>query len=292
MRSLVTASCALALSACGAPATSAQTPAPAPATPTPTLEAPRVFDEPAVPPAPTAPSALAAPPAPPAPLDLAPRGLAAPDAPFRAPLLRRELPPASVATHNATLSSAACRAQLARMKLDVRRVGGDTSGIATPVRLPPTLGGVRFVTAPSGSKYGLLDCRLALTLAELAVVLAQHEVVSIRIDNFYRPRAKLSKRVKSQHHHGLAMDIVSFGLKDGRTLLIERDWQAGVGDGVCGPNAVMHEATDEAVRLRNLVCDVARQELFHHMLSPSYDAAHRDHLHWDIKRKGYAAIVR
>lgn len=178
------------------------------------------------------------------------------------------------------------------MKLDVRRVGGDTRGIATPLRLPPTLGGVRFVTAPSGSKFGLLDCRLALTLAELAVVLAQHEVVSIRVDNFYRPWAKLSKHVKSQHHHGLAMDIVSFGLRDGRTLLVDRDWQAGVGDGVCGPNAVMHEATDEAVRLRNLVCDVARAELFHHMLSPSYDAAHRDHLHWDIKRKGYAAIVR
>jgi hypothetical protein len=193
---------------------------------------------------------------------------------------------------HASLSPAACRAELTRQKLGARSAGGNTRGIATPLRLPQTLSSVRFITAPSSSRFGLLDCRLALTLAELATVLARHDVVSIRIDNFYRPWARLSKRSKSQHHYGLAMDIVSFGLKDGRALLVERDWQAGIGDTVCGPNAVMREATDEAVRLRNLVCDVAREKLFHHMLSPSYDAAHRDHLHWDIKRKGYAVIVR
>lgn len=285
MRPLLIPLLAIACSACTASAGSSWKPAPvAPAS---APEAPRVFDEPSSPPAPEA--ASPEPTAPPEPATPAP---VAPDAPFRQPLPPRETPPDSPAMRHASLYPAACRAELSRQKLDVKRVGGDTRGIATPLRLPQTLNGVRFITAPKTSKYGLLDCRLALTLAELATVLARHEVVSIRIDNFYRPWAKLSKRVKSQHHYGLAMDIVSFGLKDGRTLLVERDWQAGIGDTVCGPDAVMHEATDEAVRLRNLVCDVAREKLFHHMLSPSYDAAHRDHLHWDIKRKGYAVIVR
>jgi len=149
-----------------------------------------------------------------------------------------------------------------------------------------------MVVPPKTSKYGLLDCRLALALDDLTRVLAKHHVVGISVGNFHRPRARLSKRVKSQHHYGLAADIVSFSLDDGRTLLVERDWQSDIGAPVCGPEATLRVPTDEAVRLRNLVCDVARQKLFHHMLSPSYDAAHREHLHWDIKRKGYAVIVR
>jgi hypothetical protein len=40
------------------------------------------------------------------------------------------------------------------------------------------------------------------------------------------------------------------------------------------------------------VCDIVRSGLFHHVLTPSYDAAHRDHLHLDIKREGWAVIVR
>jgi hypothetical protein len=36
--------------------------------------------------------------------------------------------------------------------------------------------------------------------------------------------------------------------------------------------------------LRNIVCAIARTGFFHHMLTPNYNQAHENHLHFDIKR--------
>ena len=212
--------------------------------------------------------------------------------PFHQPLPAKETPASAPAMRYATLSAGACRAELKKRKLPVTRIGGNVRGIATPVRLPKELNGVRMIVPPQSSKWGMLDCRLALVLDDLTRLLARHDVTAMSVGNFYRPWSKLRKSVKSQHHYGLAADIVSFTLKDGRTLSVERDFEASIGERVCGPDAIMHTVTDEAVRLRNVVCEVAREKLFHHMLSPSFNAAHRDHFHWDIKRKGYATIVR
>ena len=54
----------------------------------------------------------------------------------------------------------------------------------------------------------------------------------------------------------------------------------------------VQEACDEAVSLRNLFCDVARSGLFHHLLTPSYDLAHKNHLHLDIKRDSKDLLVK
>ncbi len=212
--------------------------------------------------------------------------------PFHEPLPSKATPASAPAKRYATLSPARCRAELKKRKLPVLRLRGNVRGIANAVRLPKELNGVRMLVPPRSSKWGLLDCRLALVIDDLTKLLAKHDIVAMSVGNFYRPWSRLRKRVKSQHHYGLAADIVSFSLQDGRKLSVERDFQATIGEAVCGPDAVMHEMTDEAVRLRNVVCDVARAKLFHHMLSPSFNAAHRDHFHWDIKRKGYAVIVR
>jgi hypothetical protein len=111
-------------------------------------------------------------------------------------------------------------------------------------------------------------------------------VAAVRIDNFYRPRAKLPQGhgKKSQHAYGLAADVVSFTLDDGRVLDVERDFHGRLGEPVCGPGAFLEPLDDAATRLRNLVCELGRGGYFHHMLTPNHDAAHRNHLHLDIKR--------
>jgi hypothetical protein len=119
----------------------------------------------------------------------------------------------------------------------------------------------------------------------MAKALAPLGVVEVRVDNMYRPSARLARRGKrSQHAYGLAIDVLSFVLDDGRVLDVERDWHAPVGSSICGPDAVMEEPTDEAIRLRTIVCALAREGIFHHMLTPSFNAAHRNHFHFDIKR--------
>lgn len=199
---------------------------------------------------------------------------------------QQELPPrprAAPAHRTAKYSPAQCQAELRKRGIAVQR--GTAPGVATPVRLASPLQGVTFTAPGKRSVYGVLDCRLALALDDFARILARHEVVRVRVDNMYRPRARLpGRKNKSQHAYGLAADVMSFELSDGRVLLVEQDWQGAVGTPPCGPEARLQAEVETAILLRNMICEVAREGLFNHLLTPSYDAAHRDHLHLDIKR--------
>jgi len=199
----------------------------------------------------------------------------------------------SRASRYAALSTEACRRELARRKLPVIAVKRATVGVSFPVRITGPLSGVRFVTPSKKSPYSILDCRLAIALSDFAEVLARHDVVTVQIDNMYRPKARLPGRKKpSQHSFGLAVDMTRFILKGGADLVIERDFEGEVGQPVCGGAArPASELSDSASKLRDLVCDVARSELFHHILTPNHDAAHRDHLHLDIAKGARQRII-
>jgi hypothetical protein len=208
-----------------------------------------------------------------------------PPEPFEAPLPDRFLSSNAPASRLANLSPGACKAELRKRNLPYKSAPGPSKGVATPVRITGPLRGVTF-RAPAGrSPYGTLDCRLLLALDELAEVLARHRVTSVRVDNLHRPRARLPGRRKpSQHSYGLAADIMSFTLDDGSELVVERDWVRGPSGSACGPGARAPEIHAAGIALLNLVCDIARTGLFHHMLTPNHDEAHRDHLHFDLKR--------
>jgi hypothetical protein len=199
----------------------------------------------------------------------------------------------SKASRIAGLSPKQCLAELSRRKLGVTRSTGFAAGVATPLRITGPIAGVKFLTPGRKSRYGILDCRLALELSELSEVLTRHGVVEVQVDNMYRPRARLPGRKKpSQHSYGLAIDMTRFKLGDGRELVIERDFQGAIGEPVCGPSAKARpELSAEAGQLRDLICEVARAELFHHILTPNHDAAHRDHFHLDIARGARTRLI-
>jgi hypothetical protein len=208
-----------------------------------------------------------------------------PHYPFHDPLPGRVLAKTSSAMKNANLAPWQCRKELRRRKLPFRRDRRPAKGVAEAYRVDGPLHGVKFVTPRSPSPYGILDCRLALTLDDFAAVLAEQGVVQVRIDNFYRPGARLpGSRKMSQHGYGLAIDLVSFALGDGTVLNVEQDWGSGIGVAPCGPDAQLVTPTEHSVALRNLACVIARSGLFHHLLTPGHDAPHRNHLHLDIKR--------
>jgi hypothetical protein len=215
-----------------------------------------------------------------------------PPEPFEAPLPDRILPASAPASRLANLSPGQCRAELKRRNLPFKPAPGPSKGVATPLRLTGPLRGVTF-RAPGGrSPYGTLDCRLLLALDELAEVLVRHRVTSVRVDNLHRPRARLPGRRKpSQHSYGLAADIMSFTLDDGTELVVERDWVRGPSGSACGPGSRAPDFHPAGIALLNLVCDIARAGLFHHMLTPNHDEAHRDHLHFDLKRGDRTMIL-
>lgn len=79
----------------------------------------------------------------------------------------------------------------------------------------------------------------------------------------------------SEHATGNAIDIAGFVLEDGRRVTVLGDWE---GEG------------DEARFLRE-VRDGAC-ETFGTVLSPDYNAAHRDHFHLDQATRGFGSVCR
>lgn len=75
----------------------------------------------------------------------------------------------------------------------------------------------------------------------------------------------------SEHATADAVDILGFQLEDGRTLSVLRDWSDR------GPSGTFLRA------VRDRACGV-----FTTVLSPDYNAAHRDHLHLDTADRGPA----
>lgn len=208
-------------------------------------------------------------------------------APLPSPLVTKTSP----ASRWASLSGAQCWAEVARRKLGVTRAKGAAGGVSLPVRVTGPIQGVKFLTPGKKSPYGILDCRLALVLSELAVILQRHGVVAVQVDNMYRPRAHLpGKKKPSQHAYGLAIDLTRLKRADGTELVVERDFHGAIGEPVCGDGA-RAELAGEASALRNIICDVARSGLFHHILTPNHDAAHRDHFHLDIARGARQRII-
>ena len=73
----------------------------------------------------------------------------------------------------------------------------------------------------------------------------------------------------SEHAHANALDVAGFRLSDGTRVTVVRDW------GGEGPKAAfLRDVHDGACRL------------FATVLSPDYNAAHRDHLHLDQAARG------
>jgi hypothetical protein len=213
--------------------------------------------------------------------------------PFQAPVAALSSALGSSASRFANLSPAQCKAELSRRAVSAEHMPlGNSGGVSDPVRITGPLHGVQFLAPGARSVYGKLDCRLALVLDELAKVLEQHHVVKVRIDNLYRPHAHLPGKSKpSQHAYGLAMDLTALELDGGRSLIVETDWEGTLHAPVCGPESAVTPPTDQAIALRNIVCDVARRGLFHHILTPNYDIAHNNHLHFDIKRECNRLVV-
>jgi hypothetical protein len=212
--------------------------------------------------------------------------------PFRAPHARRSAPtrrPHATPSSRIATASASSR----RRALPFERAK-PTAGVATPLYVTGALHGVRITLPGKASPHGVIDCRLALALDDFAAALASHGVTKLRVDNSYRPGARLpGKKKQSQHAHAMALDITELELSRRAQARRSKDhWTDPIGATPCGPEASPAETSDDSLALRNIICDVARRGLFHHMLTPSFNAAHRDHFHFDLRRGTKTQSVR
>jgi hypothetical protein len=219
-------------------------------------------------------------------------GAPLPPATYLEPLPKR-LDPSAPAARYGKLDARACRAEAERRGLPVALDREARPGVDAPVRITGPMNGVAIAVPPTSSKHGVLDCRVALLLDEWTRALAAEGIAKLVVDNAYRPGAKLpgNKRKPSQHALGLALDVTRFETREGARLSVD-DWGAAIGETPCGPGAVLRDPSATRVAVRNLVCATARAGYFQTLLTPSHDAAHRSHFHFDLQEDRDQLVVR
>lgn len=166
--------------------------------------------------------------------------------------------------------------------LDPVSAAGGACGYADGVR--PTGGSAALRYAPSGVG---MACPVAAGMAMLEWNVIQpaaerHFGSKVRtIEHFgtYNCRRLYGRSDGdySQHATADAIDLSGFVLNDGTRISVVRDWTPGDGAKAKARAAFLREVRDGA-------CD-----LFATVLSPDYNAAHRDHFHIDQANRGWGA---
>lgn len=127
------------------------------------------------------------------------------------------------------------------------------------------------------TNLGAMTCPLAANFAawaRYAVQPAARLVFGteiVRIDTFgtYNCRPIAGSGKLSEHAHSNAVDISAFLLADGRRITVKEGWN--------GDNR-----TQQFLK----IVHTSACKRFNTVLSPDYNAAHKDHLHFDMSGKG------
>jgi hypothetical protein len=191
-----------------------------------------------------------------------------------------------------------CEALLVSRKIPFAIVPS-ARGVDRPVRFTGKLHGVDLhggepIDQRATSPTEIVDCRLALALDDLAVILAAHGIKEAVHFAMYRapPGGTPLDAVTIDHPAGLAIDLAALiESDDSRTGVLE-DWKGGVGTKTCGKWAGPKPVTKRGQRLRAILCETAAAQLFHLVLTPNFNDAHKDHFHLEIKRGSTWFLVK
>ncbi|MEC3950562.1 extensin-like domain-containing protein [Sphingobium sp. HWE2-09] len=127
------------------------------------------------------------------------------------------------------------------------------------------------------TNLGAMTCNLAANFAAWArygvqpaarLVLGA-EIEKIETFGTYNCRPIAGSGRLSEHAHSNAIDVSAFVLSDGRRISIQKDW-----DG------------DRQTRQFLKLVHASACKRFNTVLSPDYNAAHRDHFHFDMGGRG------
>ncbi len=192
-----------------------------------------------------------------------------------------DAPREASASDGPALDAADCRGRLRALGVSFT-VAGATMGVADPVNVTPPINDVhfRYASFTAADRPMLMDCRLALAVEALARQLRDmwqiSDVVHLGTYN-YRCIAGTDPCRMSQHAYGLAIDINAFRTRSGQAMSVTTDFVAN-GTPTCPPRA--SNAVDRT--LKDIACWMYDSRTFTIILTPNYNAAHRDHFHVDL----------
>jgi hypothetical protein len=143
------------------------------------------------------------------------------------------------------------------------------------VRVRAKVGGVDFRFMHAGPGV-VVSCELAARLADVAQIVKKHGVHTVYVLSAYRDHP-----YTSFHTMGLALDLSRFDTDEG-PLTVKTDFAMDRNRETCDSKFPPPHAK-KAQKLLDIACDLASSHRFSSVLTPNYNAGHRDHFHLDIR---------
>ncbi len=144
--------------------------------------------------------------------------------------------------------------------------------IDDPVRVTGPIRGIPFrYTSNATATPMLMSCALALALDRLAAILVETNVSEVEHLGVYNCRVISGTASLSEHGLGTAIDLAAFRFPDGRRWSVLDDFEEGT-----------TPATAAGQWMWDLVNRMYDDRVFNIILTPNYNAAHRNHFHVDL----------
>lgn len=167
-------------------------------------------------------------------------------------------------------------------------LGPDRPGVSQPVTVTTPINGVayRYITRESPRGTFFMDCDLALALAQSAYHLRSRDIIEVADIGVYNYRCIGGGAPPdcpngiSQHAYARAIDIAGYTTGDGTFYSVEYDWiidpdteSTCSADTEPGKDRFLHE----------VICEQKAAGIWSIVLTPNFNAGHRDHFHVDLK---------
>lgn len=180
--------------------------------------------------------------------------------------------------------AASCQDWLDLYRLDYT-VGPENPGIEAPITVKAPINGVAYryngSTEQRKTVYG--DCALIKSLAEAAPIMRAHDIVEfvdIGVYNYRCINQSLTPPncTLSQHAYAKAIDIAAFITRDGTKYSVLTDWLIDPATTTCTAPTDGEKDTF----LHKVICELKAADVWNIVLTPNYNAAHRNHFHVDL----------
>ncbi len=169
----------------------------------------------------------------------------------------------------------------------VYTVGPTRVGVSDPVTITTPINGVRYRASGAASPRAtfFMDCTLARSLLEAAPHLRARGIVEVTDIGVYNYRCigggtpPDCPNGLSQHAYAKGIDIAALTAADGTTYSVNDDW-------VIDPSTerTCAAATSDAkdALLHDAICALKADQVWNIVLTPNYNADHRNHFHVDL----------
>lgn len=167
-------------------------------------------------------------------------------------------------------------------------VGPDRPGVDDPVTLTLPINGMRYRAygAADPRTTFFMDCSLARSLLEASPHLRERGIVEVTDIGVYNYRCIGGEgtppdcpRGMSQHAYAKGIDLAILTDLDGTTYSVNDDW---VIDPSGDPTCDAATATEADALLHDTICALKRDQVWNVVLTPNYNADHRNHFHVDL----------